>query len=158
VAFAGDRITLAFQLDKGPITTVIWVVVQASVAEDNVLALTIEKIRAGVIPISADQFIEPITVQAKEYGLDLQWTRDNGMPVARIRFHPSQDRTDIVLEQLNVRKGQIRFSGRSDRLQGTAVKPKLPTRKILQMNFPRQNTQHRTSSITRQRNSTRPST
>jgi hypothetical protein len=158
VAFSGDRVTLAFQLDKGPIRTVIWVVIQASVPEDNVLALTIEKIRAGVIPISADRFIEPISFQAKEHGLDLQWSRENDMPVARIRFNPSHDRTDIVLEQLNIRKGQIRLSGRSDRLQGTAVKPQLPTRRILQLNFPQRNSQRRTSSINRQRNSTTPST
>ena len=35
----------------------IWVVVAARVPEDNVLALTLEKIRAGVVPISADRII-----------------------------------------------------------------------------------------------------
>ncbi len=156
ISFSGDRITLAFQLDKGPIRTVIWIVAQAGVPEDNVLSLTIEKIRAGVIPISADRFIEPITLWAKAHGLDLKWSRENDLPVVSIRFNPSQNRNDVVLEQLNIRKGQIRLSGRSDRLQGTAVKPKLPTRKILQLNFPKQNTQRRTSSTTRHRNSTLP--
>jgi hypothetical protein len=135
---------------------VIWVVAQASVPEDNVLALSIEKIRAGVIPISADRFIEPISEKAKEHGIDLQWTRENDLPVARIRFNPSHDRTDIVLEQLNIRKGQMRLSGRSDRLQGSAVKPKLPSRRILQLNFPKQNTQRRTSLNTEERNTTSP--
>ncbi len=156
VEFNGDRITFAFQLDKGPIRTVIWVVAQASVPEDNVLALTIEKIRAGVIPLSVDRFIEPITAEAKSHGLDLQWTREQGLPVARLRFSPSQNRTDIVLERLNVRSGQIRLSGRSDRVHGTAVKPQLPTRRILQLNFPRQTTQRRSPSTSRPRKSMTP--
>jgi hypothetical protein len=36
------------------------------------------------------------------------------------------------------------------------VKPKLPTRRILQLNFPRRNVQQRTSVSPRQRNSARP--
>jgi len=150
VAFGAGRITLAFQLDKGPIRTVIWVVAQARVPEDNVLALTLEKIRAGVIPISADRFIEPIAEQAREHGLDIRWTRENGLPVALIHFSPDQERTDVVLEHLNIRPGQIRLSGRSDRLHGASVIPTLPTRRVLQLNFPKRNHQlHRPSSSTR---------
>ena len=42
--------TLAFKLDQGPVQSVIWVVARARVPEDNVLALTLEKIRAGALP------------------------------------------------------------------------------------------------------------
>ena len=156
VAFAAERITLAFQLDQGPIRSVIWVVARARVPEDNVLALTLEKIRAGVIPISADRFIGPITDKAREHGLDIKWTREDGLPVALIRFSPSHERTDVVLEQLNIRPGQIRFSGRSDLAEGTAVRPTLPNRRILQLNFPKRNTQRRTSSSFKYSNSTNP--
>jgi hypothetical protein len=157
IAFSADRITLAFQLDRGPIRTVIWVVAQARVPEDNVLALTIEKIRAGVLPIPADQFIEPITRQAREHGIDIQWSRENDMPVATIHFSPNQQRSDVVLEQLSIRQGQIRLSGRSDQLQGTAVKPKLPNGRILQLNLPNRNSQRRRpSSSSTHRNSTSP--
>ena len=101
----------------------IWVVAQARVPEDNVLALTLEKIRAGVIPISADRIIGPITEQAREHGLDVRWTREDDLPVALIRYQPDHGRSDIVLERLSIRQGQIRLSGRSDRLQGAFVRP-----------------------------------
>jgi len=143
VAFEADRITLAFQLDRGPIRSVIWVVAGARVPEDNVLALTLEKIRAGVIPISADRFIGPITDRAREHGLDVRWTRENDLPVATIRFRPGGAPSDIVLERLNIRQGQIRLSGRSDRPEGTTAAPSLPTRSVLQLNFPRRNRQSR---------------
>ncbi len=150
ISFGADRITFGFQLDRGPIRTVIWVVAQARVPEDNVLALTLEKIRAGVIPISAERLIGPIADQARDHGLDIRWTRENDLPVALIRFKPDHGRSDVVLEQLSVRQGQIRLSGRSDRLQGKLVTPTLPTRRVLQLNFPRRNSHdRRPSSILR---------
>ncbi len=155
VAFNLDRITLAFQLDRGPIRSVIWVVALARVPEDNVLALTLEKIRAGVIPISADRLIGPITEQARQHGLDVKWTREAGLPVALIRYRPG-DRSDVILESLNIRQGQIRLSGRSDRLQGAFAPPTLPTRRVLQLNFPKRNTQLRRSSSSSLRSSTVP--
>jgi hypothetical protein len=139
VAFGPDRITLAFQLDRGPIRTVIWVVAQARIPEDNVLALTFEKIRAGVIPISAERLMGPITARAREQGVDVRWSREDDLPVATIRFGPDQGSSDVVLERLSVRQGQIRLTGRSDRLQGAYLTPTLPDRRVLQLNFPRRN-------------------
>ena len=156
IAFGADRITFAFQLDRGPIRTVIWVVAQARVPEDNVLALTLEKIRAGVIPISAERLMGPITERAGEHGLDVRWTRENDLPVAHIRFSPDQGRSDVVLEHLSIRQGQIRLSGRSNRLHGSLVKPVLPSGRLLQLNFPRRNQQLRRPSSSTLRNSTNP--
>jgi hypothetical protein len=141
VAFATDRITLAFQLDRGPIRTVIWVVAKARIPEDNVLELTFEKIRAGVIPISIERFIDPITAQARDHGIDVHWSREDDMPVATFRFGPDHGRSDIVLERLSVRQGLIRLAGRSERLQGVFIAPTLPDRRVLQLNFPKRNRQ-----------------
>ncbi|WP_435007522.1 hypothetical protein P12x_004804 [Tundrisphaera lichenicola] len=149
IAFDADRVTLAFQLDRGPIRSVIWVVAQVRVPDDNVLALTIEKIRAGVFPISVDRLVGPINAQARAHGLDIRWTREQGLPVALIRYSPDEDRSDVVLESLNVRRGQLRLSGRSDQHRGTAVRPVLPTRRILQLNFPKRNHQIRRSTSLR---------
>lgn len=141
VAFGSDRITLAFQLDRGPIRTVIWVVAQARIPEDNVLSLSFEKVRAGVVPISVERLIGPITDQARDHGVDVKWTREDDTPVATFRFLPHRGRPDIVLERLSVRQGQIRLSGRSDRLQGAFIVPSLPDRRVLQLNFPRRSRQ-----------------
>jgi hypothetical protein len=156
VAFGADRITLAFQLDRGPIRTVIWVVAQASVPEDNVLSLTFEKIRAGVVPISIERFIGPITAQAHDRGVDVHWSREDDLPVATFRFGPDHGRSDIVLERVSVRQGQIRLSGRSDRLQGAFIAPSLPDRRVLQLNFPKRNRQSTRPSSSTHQSSTDP--
>ena len=143
IAFEHDRVTFAFGFDKGPIRSVIWVVARLSVPEDNVLALSIEKVRAGMIPISVDRIIGPLTTGARDRGLDVRWTTDQDTPVALIRYQPDNGRSDIVLQKLTVRRGQIRVSGRSDRLQGAFLGPVLPDRRLLQLNFPKRNSQRR---------------
>ena len=143
ISFEHDRVTFAFGLDRGPIRSVIWVVARVAVPEDNVLALTVEKVRAGMIPIAVDRVIGPLTAAARDRGLDVRWQEDANPPVALIRYRPDGGRADIVLEKLIVRHGQIRVSGRSDRLQGAFRGPVLPDRHLLQLNFPRRNRQAR---------------
>ena len=135
----------------------IWVVAQARVPEDNVLALTLEKIRAGVIPISADRVIGPITEQAREHGLDVRWTRERGLPVALIRYKPDRGRSDIVLETPEHPPGpDPPLRPLRPRSRGPLVHPTLPTRRVLQLNFPRRNSQLRRSSSPTLRSSTDP--
>ena len=140
IVFEPDRLTLAFQLDQGPIRSVIWVVARVRVPEKNMLELTIEKIRAGVVPVPADQIIERITNQARKHGLDICWVRDGEANVALIRYTPDLKHSDVILEQLLIRRGQIRLAGRSNRIRGALASPVLPTRKVLQSTFPRRNT------------------
>ena len=158
IAFEHDRITFAFGLDHGPIRSVIWVVARVSVPEDNVLALTLEKVRAGMIPISMSRIIGPLTAGARDRGLDVHWKADEDPPVALIRYHPAGGRADVVLEKLTVIQGKIRFSGRSDRLQGAFGGPVLPDRRLLQLNFPKRNRQGRAPSASSAPGSTHKST
>ena len=158
IVFEHDRITFAFGLDRGPIRSVIWVVARASVPEDNVLALTLEKVRAGMIPIPVDRVIGPLTVVARDRGLDVRWKTDEDAPVALIRYRPDGVRSDVILEKLTIRQGQIRVSGRSDRLQGAFGGPILPDRRLLQLNFPKRKRQARGPSASASPGSSRKST
>ena len=141
VVFEPDRATFAFQLDQGPMRSVVWVVVSARMAEQNVLALTIEKIRAGVVPIPAEKLLEPIAERARARGLDIHWEQDGDLPVALIKYDPNAKRQDIVLEKLEILDGRIRLSGRSDRSAGRAAALILPSGKSLQSRFPKRSDQ-----------------
>ena len=139
IVFDVDRVTLAFRLDQGPVRSVIWVVARARVPEENVLALTLEKIRAGVLPVPAEKILERITRHAWSQGLDLRWERDGDLPMAIIRYTPHGERDDVVLERLQIGGGRIRLAGRSHGGKGIVRAPTLPTRKVLQSKFPRRN-------------------
>ena len=139
IAFEAGRITLAFQLDQGPVRSVIWVVARARIPEDNVVALTLEKIRAGALPVPPDRIVPTLTDQARKNGLEITWTKDGDLPVATIRYRGNR-RDDVVLERVHIREGQIRLNGRSNRQ--TAAAPTLPSRQSLQDNFPSRKTQN----------------
>lgn len=148
LVFELDRVTLAFKLDRGPFTSLVWVVARVQVAEDNTLALHLEKIRAGAMPISPDEVVGPIVNRARAHGLDVDWSSDRGETVVYIRYSPTPERLDVVLERVIVLDGRLYLSGRSDREAGRVSDLTLPSRRVLQIKFPIRNRQHRSPSRT----------
>ncbi len=142
VVFENDRMTMAFQLDQGPVRSVVWVVARARVPSENQLALTIEKIRAGVVPIPAEQLLDKITESARSHGLEVTWEHDGDLPMALVKYTPSMKRRDIILERLQILNGQIRLAGRSSKARGAVATPTLPKRKVLQSTFPERKKDH----------------
>lgn len=139
VLFELNRVILAFQLDKGGISSVITVVARPRVPAENTVELTLEKIRAGILPVPADNVLDRIIDHARRRGVDVQWQRREGYPVVVLRYTPSLAREDVQLEELEIRFGQIRLAGRSDRTKGAFSGPRLPSRRVLQSTFPRRN-------------------
>jgi hypothetical protein len=141
VLFELDRVTLAFELDQGPIKSIVWVVARPRVPQPNVLELTLEKIRAGVLPVPADHVIDRIIEHAREQDIKIERKVVDGLPVVVVRYTPHSQREDVLLEQVQIREGILRLAGRSNRAKGFVSAPTLPSRKVLQSKFPRRKTQ-----------------
>ncbi len=137
VLFEDDKATIVFEMKRGLIRSVITVVCRARVPEDNVLAVTLEKIHAGILPLPAEQLTEPITQHAKAHGLEVTWGKDGRAPVAYLRYTTDPERTDVVLEKVQFLDGELRMAGRSNRKVGRIASPTLPNRGLLQSRFPR---------------------
>jgi hypothetical protein len=135
VVFEIDRVHLGFQLDQGPVRAIVSVMAKVRVTSPNELEMTIESIRAGMVPIPSEQLLERITDQARSRGLDVRWDRDGDARIAYVKYTPDPRRRDVILERLQVLNGQIRLAGRSSRGRIVAT-PSLPTRKVLQSTFP----------------------
>ncbi len=141
VLFELDRIILAFQLRQRGVQSVITVVARPRVPEGNTVELTLEKIRAGILPVPADNVLDRVIEYARSHGIDVEWARKDGYPVVLVRYTPNLNRDDVQLEELQIRSGQVRLAGRSDRTRGAFHKPTLPSRKVLQSKFPRRKIQ-----------------
>ena len=115
--FEPDRIILAFQLRQGAVQSVITVVARPRVPGGNTIELTLEKIRAGILPVPADHILDRIIEYARSHGIDAEWARKDGYPVVLMRYTPHIEREDVQLEELQIRDHQIRLAGRSDRGQ-----------------------------------------
>jgi hypothetical protein len=140
VLFELDHMTLAFQLRHGGLQSVITVVARPRVPGGNTVELTLERIRAGILPVPADHILDRIIEYARYHGVDVEWARRDGYPVVLMRYTPHIDREDVQLEELQIRDHQIRLAGRSDRAKGAVKPPKLPSRQVLQSKFPNLNT------------------
>jgi hypothetical protein len=139
--FEADRIILAFQLRQGAVHSVITVVARPRVPGENTVELTLEKIRAGILPVPADNILDRIIEYARSHGVDAEWARKDGFPVVVMRYTPHVEREDVQLEELQISDHQIRLAGRSDRAKGAFHRPTLPSRKVLQSKFPTRKTQ-----------------
>jgi hypothetical protein len=135
VLFELDRVLFGFQLDRGPVRSIVSVAGRVRVLGDHEIAITIEHIRAGVVPIPAHQLLEQIADTARAHGLEIQWEKDGDCPMAIVKYSPYRTRRDITLDRLQVLDGQIRLAGRSSKGRAVAT-PSLPSRRVLQSNFP----------------------
>ena len=138
--FEVDRIILAFQLRQGGVQSVITVVARPRVPEGNTIELTLEKIRAGILPVPADNILDRIIEYARSHGVDAEWARKDGFPVVVMRYTPHVEREDVQLEELQIRDHQIRLAGRSDLAKGAFQRPTLPSWKVLRSKFPARKT------------------
>jgi hypothetical protein len=136
VWFDVDHITLAFLLRQGGVQSVITVVARPRVPEGNTVELTLEKIRAGILPVPADNVLDRIIEYARYHGVDVEWARRDGYPVVVMRYTPNIQREDVQLEELHIMAGRMRLSGHSDRAKGAFHRPTLPSRRVLQSTFP----------------------
>ncbi len=138
VAFEPDRAILAFQLDQGALRSVVWVVASVQVTAPNELSLTLEKVRAGMVPVPYESLLDRVTEHVRARGVEVAWDRSGPYPVAKLKYQPTRTRKDIRLEQLQFLQGRVRLSGRSEGRRGeerTAML-RLPGRDRLQAQFP----------------------
>ncbi|HKI33114.1 MAG TPA: hypothetical protein VKA46_14780 [Gemmataceae bacterium] len=128
VAFEPDRIRLGFRYHLGQFSTVVSIDMRVwlTKAEPNVVALEIQGMRAGALPISAQSILERLSEAAESNNVKLSWYRHEGNPVAILRFQGEQ-RSNLLLENLDLRPGTIDIQGQSLEpvapVTATAAKP-----------------------------------
>jgi hypothetical protein len=115
IAIEPDRVRLAFRYGSGAFSTIISIDMRMWLApkEPNVVALELQGLHAGSIPIAAQSLLEQVSEAAKQNNIDVIWYRHNGNPVALLRFQADQDRPTIHLDHLVLQKGIIEVRGRS---------------------------------------------
>lgn len=110
-----DKLRLAFRYGKGIWSTIIsvdfrvWLPRQG---EPNSIALELQALKAGCLPISAQSLLKEITRVAQENDMKVSWYRYKGNPVALLRIQPGQPQPTMRLEHLQIKKGELIVRGR----------------------------------------------
>jgi hypothetical protein len=107
-------IRLAFRYGESPFTTIVaidlrvWLVPK----EYNVIALEVESVHAGLMPINVQSMLERLADAIRQQNQDLEfsWYRHDGHPVALLRFQAGRV-PQSRLQQLELREGEMTIYG-----------------------------------------------
>ena len=116
IVFGPEKVHFAFRYGLGAWNTVISLDLRVWLAkgEPNAVALELEGIRAGALPISSQWLMEEFRkVGRDKNGLDLTWYRTNGHPVALLRFQADQPHPSLLLQGVTMKQGSLTIRGRS---------------------------------------------
>ena len=118
VQIRGDGIRLGLRIDEpGQWSGVISLQVKISVAAPNQLAIQLQSIRAGLVPVPIKAIIDQVTAQAEENGVRIKWKKVGDDDVAIVSLiHEGEDAPQ--LEAVELTNGVIRVTGSSQPQDG----------------------------------------
>jgi hypothetical protein len=107
------KLSLAFRYGSGLWSTVISIEFGLWLTEEpNVVAMRLQGLRAGSLPINAQYLLDSLTELAENNGIQVNWYRWNGDPVALLRFQGEQREATVQLEFIQVDQDSLMISGR----------------------------------------------
>jgi hypothetical protein len=116
VTFGPGTICLAFRYGEPPLSTIVSVDLRVWLVrkEYNTVALEVEKVRAGLLPINVHSMLERLTDDLRQQirGLEFSWYRHGSHPVVLVRLQADRVVPTIKLQQLELRDGEMLICGR----------------------------------------------
>jgi hypothetical protein len=115
ILIESDKVRIAFRYGAGLWSTVVSIDLRLWLVkgEPNVVALKLIGFHAGALPISAQSLLENITKTCQDNGIGVDWYRDEGAPVAVLRFQVEQPHPTLELSTIKLEPGAIRIEGRT---------------------------------------------
>jgi hypothetical protein len=113
-----EQMQLAVRYQQGDVLTVLSLAGDAYLTDrPNEIAIRIERVRAGAVPVPLGQFLEKIADRATDAGLPLRWTEEEGDPVALVALplHRREFRgKNLHVDKLEIGDGEIVVSGQTE--------------------------------------------
>ena len=117
VVFDQDKVHVVFRYGTGGWNTTVSIDLRVWLARDeaNAVALELEGVWAGALPISGQWLMEEFAKAGRNSGngLDVTWYRLNGHPVALVRFQADQPHPTLLLQDVHLDRGLLTIRGRS---------------------------------------------
>lgn len=118
VAIDPNHMQLAVRYDQGDVSTVLSMAGDAYLTDrPNEVAVHIDHVRAGAVPVPLAQFLDQIAERFLDAGLPLRWIEQEGDPVALVTLPLDREEfkgKQLQVERLEICDGEIVVSGRTD--------------------------------------------
>lgn len=120
VAIEGDRIRLGFRYGKGRWSTVVSIDLRIWLARGtpNVVALEVQSMRVGSLPIAMQSILERFAEGARQRDIEMSWYRREGKPVALLKFGPGRREPSVQLLQVKLQPGTLTVHGKDNSQTG----------------------------------------
>jgi hypothetical protein len=113
ISFSAGRATIAFRMQNGPVEAVISACGRVWLPEPNFVAIELESVRAGAIPVPPGVVVQTVTDAVRAAGFEIEWRRHDGNPVALVRLGRADNPGSARVEQVELRDGLLYVAGRS---------------------------------------------
>ena len=127
VVFDQDRVRLGFRYGGKRWSTVVTLDLNVWLAanEPNVIALEVQSMRVGAVPIALQSVLERFAESIRRQGSDVEmsWYRYNNRPVALLRFGSGRKDPTVYLQHLKLVPGAIAISGADRTSRAAATEP-----------------------------------
>jgi hypothetical protein len=109
------KATIACRYKSGVMNTVASATFELYLAEPEVLALRIDNVRAGALPMPMKAIVDGVAQAAERLNLRVQWRQVKGDPVALISMPAAHDDKLVYkLDALEMREGELYIAGRTE--------------------------------------------
>ena len=117
VSISPESVQLACRYQDSRIDTVVSLKLALAVnPQSNEVAITVQNVRAGLLPLPLKELLDQVAAAARRAELDLRWVQSDGAPVALLRVPaeiPSLEVTGFQLEKIDLGEGEIRLIGQT---------------------------------------------
>lgn len=117
VAIGPEAVRLACQYQDHRIETVVSLTLSLAVnRQSNEVAITVQQVRAGLLPLPLKDLLDEVAAVARRAELDLRWAQSAGAPVALLRVPaeiPSLEVDGFQLDEIALGEGEIRLIGQT---------------------------------------------
>ncbi len=126
VAIHDGRLQVGFRLQRNGWNGIVSLHLKPWIAQENQLAIEIQSIRAGIVPIPLEDMLHELTKEMVAAGWDVSWNHSHGNDVVVINLNRQKSKTPVV-DSLTLEEGQLQIRGhQKDRKPQFANTPNYP--------------------------------
>lgn len=130
IVIEAGRLLAAVRYRDKRIDTIISCELQVALTEQpNMLALRVEKLMAGSLPIPLHQFVRGITNEAAKGDIEICWDATQGGPIALVTVpseHPNYAINPVIVESVSLGQGRLILAGHTGPLARESYHPSGP--------------------------------
>jgi hypothetical protein len=115
IAITPGHLSLGFTTSQGRVETVVSVDASVALTHEGDVAIRLEKVQAGSLPLPAAMVAEKIAAACRDR-FTILWTEQGGQPVAVLKIHNDVSSTGnrLTLDSIELRDGELYVSGHTE--------------------------------------------